>query len=353
MSTTLESQPKMGFRPTSQDASEATVQTEIISEILRVLELEGKAIYTAIERVKSSSQTQQIKAVICELSHCLDRGGKIVVTGVGKSGKIGQKIAATLSSTGSQAVFLHPTEGMHGDLGLVQTEDCVLALSYTGNTEELVRLLPSLRHLKSTIIGMGGNQQSELGKNCNYWIDVGVEAEACPHNLAPTCSTTLTLAMGDAIAVALMKLRKFNVEAFARNHPGGSLGKKLNLTVADSMHAAPAVGTVTRHSSMDEVIIQATEKKLGGVLVVEKEKLLGIITDGDIRRALKYREAFFSLKAEQVMTIAPITVHPEAMAIDALRLMEDRESQISVLPVVDSFGHWKGLIRLHDLARCF
>ena len=180
-----------------------------------------------------------------------------------------------------------------------------------------------------------------------------MEQEACPHNLAPTASTTLALALGDALAVALMQLRGFDAQAFARNHPGGSLGNRLTLRVADIMHSREQVPTVPGHASMDEVVVASTHKKLGAVLVVEGEALLGIITDGDLRRALQHREKFFQLTAAEVMTRSPVFATPQMMATAALDLMENRPSQISVLPVVDEAGHWKGLVRLHDLVRAF
>jgi arabinose-5-phosphate isomerase len=283
----------------------------------------------------------------------LDRGGKIVVTGVGKSGKVAQKIASTLCSTGSLAVFLHPTEGLHGDLGLISPKDAVLALSYTGNTDELVKLMPSLKALQVPVVGLCGNAMSQLVPLCDAWIDGGVEQEACPHNLAPTSSTTLALVLGDAIAVALMRIRGFDADAFAKNHPGGSLGKKLMLTVGDVMHQGDAVPTLSATASMEEVVVKATQKKLGAVLIVEGRKLLGIITDGDVRRAIQHRERFFTFQAKDVMTQNPVVTYPEMMAKDAIAMMENRPSQLSVLPVVDASGNWKGLVRLHDLVKIF
>lgn len=325
----------------------------MISEVIRVLEMEGRAILTCAERFRLPHQAEELTKLIKYCERSLEQGGKIVVTGVGKSGKIGQKIAATLCSTGSLAVFLHPTEGVHGDLGVVRPQDTVLALSYTGNTTEVVELLPTLRNLGVAIVGLGGNADSKLAKGCDAWIDGSVEKEACPHNSAPTTSTTVALALGDALAVTLMQLRGFDEAAFALNHPGGSIGKKLSLKVKDLMHQGKDVPTVGASTSMEEVIDVSTQMKLGAVLVVQSNQLLGLITDGDIRRALKHRDRFFDMTAEQVMTRNPVTANPEMMANTALRLMEDRKSQISVLPVVDSSGVWKGLLRLHDLVRSF
>jgi len=328
-------------------------QIEILSEVKRVLELEAGAILRCAERLSLEKSAEQFQKAIQLFQDSLSRKGKIVVTGVGKSGKIAQKIAATFSSTGSFSVFLHPTEGLHGDLGVVQPGDTVLALSYTGNTDEIVRLVPSLKSLRIPIVGMGGNSDSQLAQKCDAWIDASVEQEACPHNLAPTTSTTLSLALGDALAVTLMQIRGFDAKAFAQNHPGGSLGKRLQLTVSDLMQQGDQVALVSPQSSMDEVIIKSTQKKLGAALVVEGTKLVGIITDGDIRRALQLKEKFFTLKAADVMTQTPVTVQPEMMAEEALHIMENRPSQISVLPVADAAGNWLGVVRLHDLVRTF
>ena len=321
--------------------------------IARTLKLEGQAILDCAERMLQNKTSAQVEKALGYFQSALDRGGKIVLTGIGKSGKVAQKIAATLCSTGSFAVYLHSTEGLHGDLGLVRPQDAVLALSYTGNTEDVLQLLPSIRNLGVPVVGMGGNASSRLASLCDAWIDGWVESEACPHNLTPTSSTTLALALGDAIAMALMQLRNFDAQSFAKNHPGGSLGRRLQLRVRDLMHAADHVPTVGPQAMMDEVVSESTLRKLGAVLVVEGKQLLGIITDGDIRRSLKAREKFFHYKAEDIMTRKPVTARPEMMAQGALQLMEDRSSQISVLPVTNDQGEWVGLIRLHDLVRAF
>jgi arabinose-5-phosphate isomerase len=326
---------------------------DILKEFERVLILEGQSILTCVERLKNSDNAEHIRKALSLLHQALERGGKIVVTGIGKSGKVGQKITATLNSTGSLAVFLHPTEGLHGDLGVVASGDVILALSFTGNTEELLRLIPSLKKRKIPVIGIGGNAQSKLAQQSDAWIDGFVSQEACPHNLAPTSSTTLALALGDAIAVSLMQLRGFDARAFAKNHPGGSLGNRLNLQVADVMHSGKDLPLVRSSASMDEVVIILTKFKMGAVLVAEGERLLGLVTEGDIRRALQHREKFFSMKAEEVMTRQPVVTSPETMAIDALALMQDRPSQINVLPVVNAQGHIQGLVRLHDIIQIF
>ena len=324
---------------------------EVLQEFEHVLTLESESLQACLRRLKRPENRAQVEGAMARLKQTLEKDGKIIVTGVGKSGKIAQKIAATLSSTGSLAVFLHPTEGLHGDLGIVKPTDSVIALSYTGNTEELVRLLPSLKELKVTLIAICGRHASTLAQQADFWIDAGVEQEACPHNLAPTSSTTLALAIGDAIAITLMKMQGFEASDFAQNHPGGSIGKRLNLTVGEVMHRGDALALASPSSSMEEVIVRSTEKKLGAVLVVGGDLLKGIITDGDLRRALRHREKFFKMNASDIMTDCPISASEEMKAAEALHLMEARESQISVLAVIDATGKWKGLVRLHDLVR--
>jgi arabinose-5-phosphate isomerase len=327
--------------------------SDIIPEAIRVLELEGNAILECSRRLRAGEASKGFTQTVEWCRSALDQGGKVVITGIGKSGKIGQKIAATLCSTGSLAVYLHPTEGLHGDLGLIRSGDVVIALSYTGNTEEVVRLVPILKSRGAKVVGLGGNPHSKLAHECDSWIDAEVQQEACPHNLAPTTSTTLALALGDALAVALMGLRGFNAKSFAENHPGGSIGKKLSLKVADLLIPLTRVASVAPDALIDEVIQLATRKQLGAVLVVVDSQLVGIITDGDIRRSLSHREGFFQLKAKEIMTRSPIVARPDMMASEALRLMEDRPSQISVLPVVDPTNHALGLLRLHDLVQSF
>jgi arabinose-5-phosphate isomerase len=323
---------------------------DIIQEVIRVLETEAEGLRAFTERVRQDSARTLEKAVQM-LSASLQQGGKIVVTGLGKSGKIGQKTAATFCSTGSLAVYLHPTEGLHGDLGVVSEKDCVLAFSQTGNTEDILNLLPALRERGVKVIAVAGKAQSRLAQAADLWIDSSIPHEACPHQLAPTTSTTLALAIGDALAVALMQVRGFDEQSFARNHPGGALGRRLTLKVSDCMHSGSAVGTVTPDTSMEEVVHAATRSPLGGVLVTEGHRLAGLITDGDIRRALSHREKFFSLTAADVMTRQPITITTDQLATQALSQMENRERPLGILPVVNADGHWRGLVRIHDLVQ--
>jgi len=321
-------------------------------EFCRVLRLESGAILDAVTRFENDPRHRQtLEAALTVLLEGTRANGKVLVVGLGKSGKIAAKISATLSSTGTPSVYVHPTEALHGDLGVVGPRDVVIAISYTGNTEEVVSLLPFFEKRGVPVIALTGNPGSRLAKQARHVIDCSVKEEACAHNLAPTSSTTLTLAIGDAIAVALMQARGFTAEDFAMNHPGGSLGKRLQLEVRDLMHSVPKAPVVAGSTAMEEILALSTERKLGAVLVCDGPKLIGIITDGDIRRALRQKEKFFSLEASEIMTASPVTVAGNTLAFDALRIMEERESQISVLPVVDSTGKALGLLRIHDLVQ--
>ncbi|ORX90688.1 sugar isomerase, KpsF/GutQ family [Basidiobolus meristosporus CBS 931.73] len=326
---------------------------DIVNGAVRVLKEEGSAILDCAERINQDPES--FSKVILLMQKCLDKGGKIVVTGVGKSGKIGQKITATLQSTGSLAVFLHPTEGLHGDLGLVQPKDVVLALSYTGNTEELLRVVPSFKKRNVILVGLGGNKNSLLAQECDAWLDGYVKSEVCTHVPAPTSSTTVALALGDAIAISLMQLRAFNAQHFALNHPGGSLGRKLTLKVKDVMHTFEEVPIVSQDTAVNEVLTLSMRKKCGSVLVLDEagESVIGVITDGDIRRALEFREQIFQLQAKHIMTLDPVVCSTEDMASEALRLMKERETPISVLPVLDKFNKLRGLITAKQLAKTF
>ena len=276
----------------------------------------------------------------------LNSKGKVVITGIGKSGIIGKKIAATLASTGTLAVFMNSAEGLHGDLGMINKNDIVIAISNSGNSDEVISIIPSIKKIGATLIAMTGNSNSRLGKEADAILDIGVEKEGCPLNLAPMSSTTSTLVMGDALATVLITARNFKPENFAVYHPGGSLGRRLLMKVRDVMHKDLPIAQLT--SDMDTVIMTMTKKRLGVVCIVENDELLGIITEGDIRRALKMKDKFFTLKAEDIMTRDYTYATENIMALDALDLMENRESQISVLPVL-SDKQIVGTIRLHDV----
>ncbi len=305
-----------------------------------VLEAEARAISSAAQRLDK----RLVEAAELILRH----KGKVVVSGMGKSGLIGQKIAATLSSTGTPAVFLHPAEALHGDLGIYQKGDPTILLSKSGSTLELLHLLPLLRQFKSPVIAIVGQMESPLAEKADVVLDGTVQCEADPLNLAPTTSTTLSLAIGDALACVLMQARNFKPEDFARFHPGGQLGRNLLLRVADIMHRKEEVATISPETPLHEVVIAITKYAHGAACVVQDGKLVGIITDGDLRRALQSGEGIRGMRADALMTKNPICVRADIMLAEALHIMEDRPSQISVLPVVDAQGRLEGLLRLHD-----
>ena len=283
----------------------------------------------------------------------LDHPGKLVVTGLGKSGHVARQIVATLCSTGTPAVFLHAAEASHGDLGVYAPGDPTLMVSKSGTTSELLGLIPFLRETSSPRIGISGNPSSPLAAEMDVVLDASVEREADPENLAPTASTTVALALGHALAIALMCARKFSADDFARYHPGGQLGRGLRLTVGQALHSRDRVAWARPGDSLKHVVIAMTQHPLGAACVIDASgRLVGLITDGDLRRALQAHDDIRDLSAAEVMTSAPITIGPDARLLDALRLMEDRSSQISVLPVVDpATGSYLGLLRLHDIYR--
>ena len=275
--------------------------------------------------------------------------GKIVVTGLGKSGFVAQKLAATMCSTGTPAVFLHPVDALHGDVGIYAAGDPTIILSKSGTTMELLRLIPVLRGLNSPLIGIIGTLTSPLAKEMDIVLDASVRAEADPYNLAPTASTAVATALGDALALGIRRARNLTPEDFAQLHPAGQLGRNLRVTVRQVMHGADEVAWASAESSMKSVIIAMNRFPLGAACVRGDEGALeGLITDGDLRRALQMNDDIRDVKASGLMTIRPVTVSPDATLQDALRLMEDRPSQISVLPVVEG-GRCLGLVRLHDL----
>lgn len=275
--------------------------------------------------------------------------GKVIVTGMGKSGLVGRKIAATLASTGTPSFFLHPGEAYHGDLGMIEAGDIVLALSNSGQTDEVLRLIPYLQECGNTVIAMTGNAGSTLAKNSTYHLDVSVKSEACPLSLAPTCSTTAQLAMGDALAVALMNERGFRAEDFARFHPGGSLGRRLLTRVGDVMRSEH-LPTASPSSRLGEVIITISDARMGVAVILDEGKIAGIVTDGDVRRAmLKYGARFFDITADEIMTRTPKTVSVADRLTDAEQLMQD--NKIHSLIVVDRDGKLAGIVEFYDLMR--
>jgi arabinose-5-phosphate isomerase len=274
--------------------------------------------------------------------------GRLVITGIGKSGLVGQKISATLNSTGTPSFFLHPVEAMHGDLGMVMAGDVVVAISYSGETPELNSLLISLKKRGNKIIAMTGGKNSSLAAAADVVLDIHIPKEACPLGLAPTTSTTATLAMGDALSVVLLNRKKFQAEDFRHNHPGGSLGQRLKVKVTEVMFQGDDVPMVRPQLSAAESIVALNEKDTGVVLVVdENNTILGIVTDGDVRRCVVKNGGIIDITAEQLMTKNPICIGPDQLAADALSIMQKHE--ITALPIVDGEKRLLGLLHLHNL----
>ena len=274
--------------------------------------------------------------------------GRVIITGVGKSGLVARKLVATFNSTGTPALFLHPVEAMHGDLGMVSKEDVVLALSNSGETKELTILLPSLQRLETPVIAFTGRPQSTLARHSRVTIDTGVPREACPLGLAPTASTTAMLAMGDALAVVLLTKRGFKASDFRRFHPGGSLGARLTLAISEVMRTGEQIPLTRGDQTLEQAVQEIDAKKLGATLVVDRRRILkGIITDGDLRRALKKWGDIQDKKAKDLMTPRPRTIGPGSLASQALELMEHQG--ITILPVVDEGQAVLGIVHLHDL----
>ncbi|MGB1109087.1 MAG: KpsF/GutQ family sugar-phosphate isomerase [Gammaproteobacteria bacterium] len=308
-----------------------------------VLEIESRAVGDLVKRIDATF----VRA--CELM--LDCPGRIVVTGMGKSGHIGNKIAATLASTGTPAFFVHPGEASHGDLGMVKAEDVVFALSNSGETDEVLTLLPLFKRLGLNLIAMTGNPKSTLARNAAVHLDVSVKEEACPLGLAPTASTTAALAMGDALAIALLDSRGFTPEDFARSHPAGSLGRRLLLHLDDVMHTGDAVPSVHEDASLRDALLEMTRKHLGMTAILnDQRKVVGIYTDGDLRRTLDHDTPTSNdTPIHQLMTPDCMTVNPHMLAVDALKLMETKK--INGLLVVDADGCLVGALNMHDMLR--
>jgi arabinose-5-phosphate isomerase len=281
----------------------------------------------------------------------LNHKGKVVVTGIGKSGRVGQKLVATLSSTGTPAVFLHPAEAAHGDVGMCEPGDPAILISKSGATDELLRLVGIFRDLGSPMIGILGNLSSPLAAAMTVVLDASVRAEADPNNLAPTASAAAAMAIGDALALAVMQARRFTPEDYAVFHPAGQLGRNLAVMVREVMHDGDHAASAGPDAPIKEIVIAMTRRPLGAASILDADgRLLGIVTDGDLRRALQEHDDIRLLCAADIMTRNPVTIHAEARLQEALRIMEDRPSQISVLPVVEpATGRWLGLVRLHDV----
>jgi arabinose-5-phosphate isomerase len=308
----------------------------------RVLELEARELITLKDRIDQSVADACEKMLACT--------GRVIVTGMGKSGHVGNKLAATLASTGTPAFFVHPGEASHGDLGMITRDDVVLALSNSGETSELLAIVPVIKRKGSQLISMTGRADSALARLSDVHLDVGVEEEACPLNLAPTSSTTAALAMGDALAIALLEARGFTAEDFALSHPGGSLGRRLLLKVEDVMHAGDRLPVVTHDTTVGEALLEVTRKGLGMTAVTNTEgRLAGVFTDGDLRRALDRGLDVHKTLINEIMTVDPVVIEPGHLAAEALQIMEDRK--INGLIVVDSDRRPAGALNMHDLLR--
>ncbi|MDR1438025.1 MAG: KpsF/GutQ family sugar-phosphate isomerase [Puniceicoccales bacterium] len=317
---------------------------DIKMQARKTLEVEAAAILETANRVDG----QWVDAIRLLAAH----GGKIIISGIGKSGFIAQKIAATLTSTGKQTVFLHPTEALHGDLGIYSPGDPTLLISRSGATDELLTLVPILKSFHSPLIAIVGNRSSPLAVRCDYALEAYVDREADPLDLIPTTSAIGALAVGDAIAVVLMGMRKICREDFAKLHPGGQLGRSLLLRVADVMQPMPAIPHATPATPIREVLVRMTKNSLGACCIVDGEmRLCGIITDGDIRRLIQETENLRGIAAEDIMCREPRKIHSESQLGDAIRLMESGKTQVNVLPVLGNGNRLAGLLRLHDAYR--
>ncbi|HVP36165.1 MAG TPA: KpsF/GutQ family sugar-phosphate isomerase [Terriglobales bacterium] len=314
----------------------------IIEKAKEVIRKEAEAILNLEKKINSEFQKAVEIILKCK--------GRVIVTGIGKSGIIGKKIAATLSSTGTAAIFLHPVEGLHGDLGLVRRDDVVIAITKSGETEELQQLFPLFKRLGVPIISLTGSPSSQTAEKSDVVLDVSVDEEACPNNLVPTSSTTAALVMGDALAIALLEERHFSAEDFALLHPGGYLGKRLLLKVKDVMHTGNSIPIVYEDAEMKDVILEMTSKRFGATTVVnQKKELVGIFTDGDLRRLVERTEEIFKLKAREVMIRNPKTIEEEALAAKALNRMEFYN--ITCLIVPNGNKEPVGILHLHDLLK--
>jgi arabinose-5-phosphate isomerase len=314
------------------------------AKVVDLLLLEAKA----IEQAANNLDLASVDKAIDLLRNCK---GKVIVTGIGKSGVIAQKIAQTLTSTGTVAIYVHASDALHGGLGVVTSGDVLIALSNSGETDEILAILPSLEGRQVSIISIVGNLNSTLARRSSVVLDASVDKEACPLNLAPTASTTVALAVGDAMAMALMEDRGVTQEAFAANHPAGRLGKRLTIKVSDLMHDSP---NISPEAGWLDVVKAISKHALGAVNIVDATgKLLGIVTDGDLRRTIEKTSSdeLSTLTAVEMMTASPIVTRAETLAYEALQQMENRPSQISVLPVVNEEGSAVGLLRIHDIVR--
>lgn len=321
------------------------MNAEIRNSALETLKIEADSVMKLTDRIDDEFEAAVNLILACH--------ARVVVTGMGKSGHIGKKIAATLASTGTPSFFMHPGEAFHGDLGMVTDKDVVIAISNSGESSEIVKILPIIKRIGAKIIAMCGRRDSNLGKFADYYLDISVEREACPYGLAPTASTTATLAMADALAMALMKVRKFTDQDFAVFHPGGALGRRLLLTVEHVMHKGEENPVIHYTKSAKEALFLMTDKGLGATSVVnDNGEFMGLVTDGDIRRILRKGSEFLDEPVDKLMTKNPLTITSKKMATEALSIMEKHKPRpITVLPVVDEDNKPVGIVHLTDLLK--
>lgn len=316
-----------------------TTDNKLRSSALRTIDIESQSILELKTRIDSAFEGA------CEL--IMASPGRVAILGIGKSGHVGRKIAATLASTGTPAVFVHPAEAGHGDLGMITEQDVVVAISNSGTTEEIMTLLPVLKRKGIPLIGLTGATESPLAHECRYVLDVGVKEEACPLGLAPTSSTTAALVMGDALAMALLEARGFTEEDFAISHPGGRLGRKLLVKVEDIMHSGDSIPRVTAHTSLADALVEMSRKGFGMTTVVEAEEIIGVFTDGDLRRCLDAGKDLHATRVADVMSANFKHITASALAAEAANIMQ--KSQVYVLIVTDSDHRLSGILKMHDL----
>jgi arabinose-5-phosphate isomerase len=315
---------------------------QILIKAKEVINIEASAVEDLAERIDEEF-VRAVKVIA-------DSKGRVVLTGMGKSGLIARKIVATFNSTGTAAIYLHPTDALHGDLGMVRSEDVVILISKSGDTEEIVNLIPLLKRLNVILIGMVGQKDSKVGKECDIVLNINVKEEACPYDLAPTASSTVTLVLGDALAITLLEYKGFTEEDFAHLHPGGSLGKRLSLKISEIMISGDAIPLIDKNASLKDAILQITSKRLGMTSVVDdSKKLVGIITDGDLRRLLEKTLEIKNLTAEDIMTKNPKTIKKDYLASFALQYMEN--FKITSLIVTSDNNEPIGIVHLHDLVK--
>jgi arabinose-5-phosphate isomerase len=308
----------------------------------RVLAIEADAVRALIDRLD-----ERFLGAVSLIQACR---GRVIVSGIGKSGHIARKLASTLSSTGTPAYFVHPAEASHGDLGMIQRDDVFIGISYSGESDELLQILPLVRRQGARLIAIAGNAQSSLAREADVFLDAGVAQEACPLNLAPTASTTAALALGDALAVTLLQARGFSAEDFARSHPGGSLGRRLLTRVADVMRKGDDVPAVRDHATLKAAILEMSRGRIGMTAVLDASgRVSGIFTDGDLRRALEKITDIGAARVTDVMSVRPRSIRPDALAAEAVQIMETHK--ISQLLVVDAVGNLVGALNMHDLFR--